>query len=64
MGQITDSTTPNIKDVKRQLNNCRHELSEILREPGQQQVVTGMIEQALYRVREALTHLDSAEQEG
>jgi hypothetical protein len=57
---VRDTTTPTIADVKRQLKNAEHELDEIAKQQNQD-VVNGMVEQARYRVREAITHLEGAE---
>ncbi len=58
MQQVTDSGTPTVPDVKRQLHNAEHELDEIVKQGG---IGHKTVEQALFRVREAIAHLNMAE---
>jgi hypothetical protein len=59
MQQVADTDIPSIADIKRQLSNTAHELST-LSDPN---TITYSVDahQALYRVREALAHLEAAE---
>lgn len=59
--QVTDQPTPKLADIKRQLLNTAHELEELGEVPGNDQKITDSIQQSLYRVREAITHIDAAE---
>lgn len=59
--QLTDSPTPTTTDIKRQLGNTAHDLEDLIEAPANDQKVTNSYQQALYRVREAFTHIEAAE---
>jgi hypothetical protein len=60
--QVTDSPTPNIADIKRQLNNTTHELDELVNTTVTHDPLKASdLSQALFRVREAIAHLEAAE---
>lgn len=59
--QVTDSPTPTVADIKRQLNNAGHELDQLATVSGMQEAYTADVLAAQHRVREAVAHLEAAE---
>lgn len=59
--QVTELSTPKPADIKRQLQVSEHELDEITLTPQSDSIAQANMRQALYRVREAIAHLEAAE---
>ncbi len=60
--QVVENQPPKLADIKRQLQNVQHELEELIETIGvNDQKKAAEVTQTLYRVREAITHAESAE---